>query len=429
MPAFATLTTMNKLSSQTSPYLLQHADNPVHWMPWGEEALQLAREQDKPILLSIGYSACHWCHVMAHESFEDDDTAEVMNRLFVNIKVDREERPDLDRIYQGAHSILTNLPGGWPLTVFLSPDDHMPIFAGTYFPNRPRHGLPSFVQLMENIAQVYQTHRDEIRRQSDSLHEVYQRIASQDQTPATELSSIPLDVARNQIEQQFDSRYGGYSGAPKFPHPAIIERALKHWAHTGKSGNSDSRILHTALFTLEKMCSGGLFDHLGGGFCRYSTDEQWMIPHFEKMLYDNGQLLGLCVQAWRISNEVLFHDAAVETADWVIREMQAEAGGYYSALDADSEGVEGKFYVWEPAVVESTLEPQSYAVLAKRFGLDRPPPTSKATGTCIPTIPTRNWLKNSIAMSMKSTMNCKLPGNDCSSCVINASTPGWTTRP
>jgi len=363
---------MNQLSNQTSPYLLQHADNPVEWMPWGKAALQAAREQDKPILLSIGYSACHWCHVMAHESFEDQATADVMNRLFINIKVDREERPDLDKIYQGAHSMLTNRPGGWPLTVFLTPQDHMPIFAGTYFPNTARHGLPAFTQLLENIAHAYATRKQDIDKQSDSLRDAFQRIASQDSTTSAHIGSMPLDVARNQIEQQFDSRYGGYSGAPKFPHPAIIQRALKHWARTNETGNPDSRILHTALFSLERMSSGGLFDHLGGGFCRYSTDEQWMIPHFEKMLYDNGPLLWLNTQAWCISGDVNYKDAATETADWVIREMQSDAGGYYSALDADSEGEEGKFYVWNPETVASLVDDSEYDLLAHRFGLDGP---------------------------------------------------------
>ncbi|MGB5455276.1 MAG: thioredoxin domain-containing protein [Gammaproteobacteria bacterium] len=363
---------MNKLSTQTSPYLLQHVNNPVHWMPWSEEALQMARDQDKPILLSIGYSACHWCHVMAHESFEDNATAGVMNRLFINIKVDREERPDLDKIYQNAHSMLNNRPGGWPLTVFLTPQDHMPIFAGTYFPKLSRHGLPAFTQLLENIAHAYATRKEDIQKQSASLRNVFSQIESQQSSPSEHLGSMPLDLARNQIEQQFDSRFGGYSGAPKFPHPAIIQRAFKHWARTQASGNPDKRILHTALFSLERMCSGGLFDHLGGGFYRYSTDEQWMIPHFEKMLYDNGPLLWLNTQAWCISRDTVYNDAVTETADWVMREMQSEAGGYYSALDADSEGIEGKFYVWNPETAASLIDETAYALLASRFGLDKP---------------------------------------------------------
>ena len=363
---------MNRLSDQTSPYLLQHADNPVHWYPWCDEALQLAREQNKPILLSIGYSACHWCHVMAHESFEDPETADVMNRLFINIKVDREERPDLDKIYQSTHSMLTNRPGGWPLTVFLTPDDHMPIFAGTYFPKTPRHGLPSFTQLLENIAHAFETRKEDIQQQSTSLREIFERMATQEGTPSAHLGSMPLDVARNQIEQQFDSHYGGYSRAPKFPHPAILQRAMKHWSRTSETGNPDSRILHTALFSLERMGSGGLFDHLGGGFCRYSTDEQWMIPHFEKMLYDNGPLLWLNTQAWCISNNQDYRDVVEETANWIMREMQSPQGGYYSALDADSEGEEGKFYVWTPESIRAELNEDEYELMASRFGLDKP---------------------------------------------------------
>ena len=363
---------MNRLATQTSPYLLQHADNPVDWNPWDDEALRLAREQDKPILLSIGYSACHWCHVMAHESFDDEATAAVMNQHFINIKVDREERPDLDKIYQNAHSMLTQRPGGWPLTAFLTPDEHMPIFIGTYFPNRPRHGLPSFTQLLENIAHVYASRREDIDKQSESLRDAYRRIANQQETAAGELNALPLDVARNQIEQQFDSRNGGFSGAPKFPHPAILERALRHWAKTAANSRPDPRILHTALFSLERMASGGLFDHVGGGFCRYSTDELWMIPHFEKMLYDNGPLLALNAQAWCISGQAEFVEAATETADWVLREMQSSQGGYYSALDADSEGVEGKFYVWSPTEIRQQLPADHYPLFERRFGLDRP---------------------------------------------------------
>ncbi len=365
---------MNKLAEETSPYLQQHAKNPVHWYPWGEAALDAARDQNKPILLSIGYSACHWCHVMAHESFEDETTAALMNQHFINIKVDREERPDLDKIYQTAHSLLTNRAGGWPLTLFLTAFDHMPIFAGTYFPPQPRHGLPSFSQILEHIHHAYETRQDDIAKQCDAIREAYTRMDNQQQQSVT-LNNIPLDIARNQIEKQFDSRYGGFSGAPKFPHPAIIDRALRHWAGTRhdsqRNHNSgDSRILHCALYTLKRMAAGGIFDQLGGGFCRYSTDEQWMIPHFEKMLYDNGPLLQLNAQAWCITQETCYLDAATDTADWVIREMQSPDGGYYSALDADSEGVEGKFYVWKPDQIHPLLDKELYPVFARRFGLN-----------------------------------------------------------
>jgi uncharacterized protein YyaL (SSP411 family) len=362
---------MNRLATQTSPYLLQHADNPVYWQPWDEQALQQARELNKPILLSIGYSACHWCHVMAHESFEDPATASVMNEHFINIKVDREERPDLDKIYQNTHAMLTQRPGGWPLTAFLTPDDHMPIFIGTYFPSRPRHGLPSFIQLMNNIVDVYTNRRPDIDQQSDALRDAFRRISIQQETIVGKLDALPLDIARNQIEKHFDSRNGGFSDAPKFPHPSIIERALRHWAKTSADSRPDPRILHTALFSLECMASGGLFDHLGGGFYRYSTDERWMIPHFEKMLYDNGPLLALNAQAACISGQVEYIEAATETAAWVQREMQSSQGGYYSSLDADSEGVEGKFYVWTPTWIRQVLPADQYPLLERRFGLDR----------------------------------------------------------
>lgn len=364
---------MNKLSSETSPYLLQHADNPVHWYPWGAEALDLARKENKPILLSVGYSACHWCHVMAHESFEDKATADIMNKYFINIKIDREERPDLDKIYQTAHSILTERPGGWPLTVIISPDDHMPMFAGTYFPRQARQGMPAFTNVLHSIQDTWENRQTEIRKQSDSLIDIFQRLADQGSEPSTELNAIPLDVARKQSEQQFDSQHGGYSSAPKFPHPAIIDRAMQFWARTSANNNPDKHILHTALFSLEKMCSGGIFDHLGGGFCRYATDTEWMIPHFEKMLYDNGPLLWLNTQAWCISNNPVFLEAATETAEWVIREMQSTSGGYYSALDADSEGVEGKFFTWSPKEVMQVLKPAQYPAFEQRFGLNRAP--------------------------------------------------------
>ncbi|MDT8453200.1 MAG: thioredoxin domain-containing protein [Gammaproteobacteria bacterium] len=367
---------MNLLYKESSPYLLQHSNNPVHWFPWGDAALNAAKVQNKPILLSIGYSACHWCHVMAHESFEDIKTAEIMNRRFINIKVDREERPDLDKTYQAAHSILTGRAGGWPLTVFLTPDEHMPIFAGTYFPKSPRHGLPSFRQILEHISNVYRTRKADLVTQNKSVRAALDLINKTTIVPKSEFSHLPLDVACNQIDQQFDRQYGGYSKPPKFPHPSIIDFSLRHWAISRPAeqelSTTEPQILSSALYTLKQMACGGIFDHLGGGFYRYSTDASWTIPHFEKMLYDNGPLLWLNAQAWSITQDKQFRETAIATADWVVREMQSPDGGYYSAIDADSEGHEGLFYIWSPRQVKSLLDDTIYPVFAQRFGLNRP---------------------------------------------------------
>lgn len=368
----------NHLSSETSPYLLQHVHNPVDWYPWGQEALDKARREDKPILLSIGYSACHWCHVMAHESFEDPHTAAVLNEMFVNVKVDREERPDLDKIYQTAHRLLSKRGGGWPLTMILTPDDQTPFFAGTYFPPTPRHGMPAFTELMRRVEAFYRKQRADIGEQNSALID-----ALRGTNPALVLQDIafnpgPLQTARRQIEESFDPQFGGFSKAPKFPHPTNIELLMRQWAHSvtmappGRSTDkTDGRALGIARFTLQMMALGGIYDQLGGGFCRYSVDERWMIPHFEKMLYDNGPLLALYAQAWAATREPLFRRVAAETAHWVTAEMQSPEGGYYSTLDADSEGHEGKFYVWTQQEVRGLLSAQEYQVIARRFGLDR----------------------------------------------------------
>ncbi len=366
------MTTANLLNLETSPYLLQHAENPVHWYAWNNTSLALAKTKNRPILLSIGYSACHWCHVMAHESFEDASIARIMNQYFINIKVDKEERPDLDKIYQNAHSMLTERAGGWPLTVFLSPGDQMPIFAGTYFPSKQQYGLPSFEQLLMHMHDVWKNRKTDIEKQSTSLHEAYQRLHETPSFTSKTLSALPIDVSRNQIEQQFDSKSGGFSQAPKFPHSPIIERALHHWALAEHNKPSDPHILHTALHSLKKMCNGGIYDHLGGGFCRYSTDADWMIPHFEKMLYDNGPLLALYSQAWCISNKTYFYNTATETANWVIREMQSLEGGYYSAQDADSEGIEGKFFAWHIDEAKAVIDDECWPVFEQRFGFNKP---------------------------------------------------------
>ncbi len=356
----------NRLANETSPYLLQHAENPVDWYPWSEEALAAARAQDKPILLSIGYSACHWCHVMAHESFEDEQTAQVMNDLFINIKVDREERPDLDKIYQTAQQILTQRTGGWPLTMFLTARDQVPFFGGTYFPREARYGMPAFKEVLTRVAEHYRTHKEDIARQSDALIEVFDRL---DAPPSGEvqLDAEPLNKALQSFSSSFDREWGGFSSAPKFPQAANLDWLLR------RSQRNGGEAFEMVSLTLRKMAHGGIYDHLGGGFCRYSVDRYWMIPHFEKMLYDNGPLLGLFAQCFALTGDGLYRRIAHETADWVIRDMQSPEGGYYSTLDADSEGEEGKFYVWSAAEVDSLVTPEQYQVLALRFGLDRDP--------------------------------------------------------
>ena len=363
----------NALAHETSPYLLQHAHNPVEWHPWGSEALEKARRENKPILLSIGYSACHWCHVMAHESFEDEDTARVMNDLFVNIKVDREERPDLDRIYQTAHQMLAQRAGGWPLTMFLTPDDHTPFFGGTYFPKEPRYGMPAFTELCRRVASYYREHRDEIAAQNATLRGAFTRLSGSGPVAGVQITDTVLERARSEIAAQFEPKFGGFGQAPKFPHPTTIERLLRHWVASVATGQPDEEALHMARFSLHAMASGGIYDQLGGGFCRYSVDEKWMIPHFEKMLYDNGQLLALYADAAVACEDAVFRRIAIETAEWTMREMQSPEGGYYSALDADSEGEEGKFYVWSPEEVKTLLTDEEYAVLAPVYGLDRKP--------------------------------------------------------
>jgi hypothetical protein len=356
----------NRLAGETSPYLQQHKHNPVDWFPWGEEALALARAQNKPILLSVGYSACHWCHVMAHESFEDAEVAAVMNRLFVNIKVDREERPDLDQIYQSAHHLLTQQNGGWPLTMFLTPEG-TPFFGGTYFPKTARYNRPGFPDLCQRVAALYRERQPEIREQNASLLEALARMQPAGAAHHSEFSADVLDSAAASLKSAFDAQFGGFGGAPKFPHPTDLELLLRRYA-----ANGDGAALHAALFTLEKMALGGIFDQLGGGFARYSTDAQWAIPHFEKMLYDNGPLLACYADAFAASGNALYRRVAEQTADWAMREMQSSEGGYYSAFDADSEGEEGLFYVWTPDEVKKFLGADEYAVLAPHYGLDGP---------------------------------------------------------
>lgn len=359
--------TENKLGQETSPYLLQHADNPVHWFPWGSEALERARNEGKPILLSIGYSACHWCHVMAHESFEDEKTAAVMNQYFINIKVDREERPDLDKIYQLAHQVMTGRGGGWPLTLVLSPEDQTPFFAGTYFPSTRRHGMRSFSEILKAVQQAWVEQKSDIQKQNKSVKAQLQKISRPGQQAVT-LHAGVFKIVSEQLMSQYDASHGGFSPAPKFPHPYLLERTFRQSFLYGSAYN---KLKQAGLFSAQKMAKGGLFDHIGGGFCRYSTDGFWMIPHFEKMLYDNGQLMPLYCWAQQIQADYHFERAVTQSADWLMQEMQAPEGGYYSAQDADSEGEEGKFYSWKKEQVQALLSAEEYSIFSQSFGLDR----------------------------------------------------------
>ena len=342
---------MNRLEAESSPYLLQHADNPVDWYPWGEEAFSVARAQDKPILLSVGYSACHWCHVMAHESFEDAATAEMMNALFINIKVDREERPDVDDIYMQAVQAIAG-QGGWPMTVFLLPDGR-PFYGGTYYPKTSQYGRPSFAQLMSAIHEAYHGKRDQLEAQADNLHQMLRRdvlaIGREDDSGLTvEL----LDEAARKLLAGMDRVHGGFGAAPKFPNPISLEVLLRYIQRGGDQGARQLLDL-----TLLKMAAGGIYDHVGGGFARYSVDAHWLVPHFEKMLYDNAQLSRLYLHAWQLTGDPQYRAVAEDIYAYILREMSGAEGGFYSATDADSEGVEGKFFVWTIAEASEALEP------------------------------------------------------------------------
>jgi uncharacterized protein len=349
----------NRLANETSPYLLQHKDNPVDWYPWGEEALKRAREEDKPVLLSVGYSACHWCHVMERESFEDDETARMMNEHFVNIKVDREERPDIDSIYMAAVQAITR-HGGWPMTVFLTPDG-APFYGGTYFPPIPSRGMPSFQQLLLSVVDAYENRREEVLESAESVRD-YLRSSTAAVMPEAESSGTELlDSAAGVLLSQLDRRFGGFGGAPKFPQAMNLEVLLRHHHRTGEISALDGVEL-----TCRQMANGGIYDQLGGGFSRYSVDGYWLVPHFEKMLYDNALLSRLYLETYQATGDAFYRRIAEETLDYVLRDMTSEEGGFYSAEDADSEGEEGKFYVWTPDELEATLDPDE-ASLAARY--------------------------------------------------------------
>jgi uncharacterized protein YyaL (SSP411 family) len=356
----------NRLASETSPYLLQHAHNPVDWYPWGPEAFDLARREDRPVLLSVGYSACHWCHVMERESFENDEIAALMNRLFVSIKVDREERPDVDQIYMQAVQSMTGR-GGWPMTVFLTPDG-VPFYGGTYFPPVDRHGMPAFPRLLQSIADAYHGRRGEVLEAGRQLVESM-RQSERLTRSASLLTREILAGAYLGLAGEFDERDGGLGQAPKFPQPMAWEAILRMWKRTG-----DPRALEMLRHTLTRMARGGIYDQLGGGFHRYSVDGQWLVPHFEKMLYDNAQLASLYLHGWLATGSAEYRRVTQETLDYVLREMTHPAGGFFSAQDADSEGVEGKFFVWSPEGIRAVLGDEALAQAALAYwGVDDGP--------------------------------------------------------
>lgn len=342
---------MNRLKDESSPYLLQHAENPVDWHPWGENAFRIAREQDKPVLLSVGYSACHWCHVMARESFEDETTAEMMNALFVNVKVDREERPDVDDIYMQAVQAIAG-QGGWPMTVFLLPDGR-PFYGGTYYPKESHYGRPSFTQLMSAIHDAFRNKRDQLEAQADNLHQMLKRdVLAIGRVDDSGLTTDLLDEAAEKLLGSIDRVNGGFGSQPKFPNPISLEFLLRLYDRTGNGA-----ALELTSLTLRKMAQGGIYDQIGGGFARYSVDARWLVPHFEKMLYDNAQLSRLYLHAWQATGDDFYRSVAEDIYDYILREMTATVGGFYSATDADSEGVEGKFFVWTIEEAAEALEP------------------------------------------------------------------------
>lgn len=352
----------NRLAQETSPYLRQHADNPVDWYAWGEDAFARARAENKPILLSIGYSACHWCHVMAHESFEKSDTADLMNGLYINVKVDREERPDVDDIYMNFVVAQTG-HGGWPMTVFLTPEGK-PFYGGTYYPPQPRHGMPSFTQVLKAVDEAWQNRRDQVLESADRMTAALDNGELMSESTADDLNADLLDRAVKKLAVNFDSSNGGFGGAPKFPQPMILSWLMAYHARTG-----NPQALDMAAFTLSKMAHGGMYDQIGGGFARYSVDAVWLVPHFEKMLYDNAQLSRAYTRAYQLTGDNFFRRIAEETYDYILREMTSPEGGFYSATDADSEGEEGKFFVWSMDEIQSILSPQEAALAIDYFGI------------------------------------------------------------
>jgi uncharacterized protein len=349
----------NRLVNETSPYLLQHAHNPVDWYPWGDEAFQKAKAENKPILLSIGYSACHWCHVMEHESFENEEIAKLMNDLFVSIKVDREERPDLDEIYMNAVQMLTGR-GGWPMTVFLTPEGK-PFYGGTYFPPEDRQGMPGFPRVLTGVAQAYREKPQDVEKSVGQILSALERM-SQSQESKVAFSLEAIAESAEQISRAYDSDHGGLGRAPKFPNAGVYELFLRHYDQS-----KNQRFLEMVTHTLTKMAQGGIYDHLGGGFHRYSVDEKWLVPHFEKMLYDNAQLVRIYAQLYCVTRDELFKNVTEETLDYLLREMLHSEGGFYSTQDADSEGEEGKFFIWSPQEVNQILGEEAGEIFSRIY--------------------------------------------------------------
>ncbi len=362
----------NQLSQALSLYLRQHQDNPVAWQQWTEEVLEIAKQQDKPILLSIGYSACHWCHVMAKESFEDEETAELMNAMFISIKVDREQRPDLDQVYQAAHQFLTGRPGGWPLTVFLCPRTHLPFLVGTYFPKEGVNNRISFKDLLNKVNDYYHSRGKDFIDTLDQVKTGYEGLIESEKTldDDASLSRIPIDKVAADCLKDADLRYGGFGNAPKFAMPALLERLLLVHFSDHEKATSARRHLD---FSLLAMARSGIVDQVSGGFFRYATDTQWMIPHFEKMLYDNALMLAINAQAWNVNGEDELEHCSRQTARWIIEDMKAPDGGFYASIDADLNGEEGAYYCWQITTLDALLDEQEKAVLHTIFDLDKFP--------------------------------------------------------
>ena len=356
-------TSVNKLINETSPYLLQHATNPVNWYPWNAAAIQLARQQDKPILLSIGYSACHWCHVMMHESFEDPEVATTMNRLFINIKVDKEERPDLDKIYQTTYQLLMGRAGGWPLTMFLSPDTLLPYFGGTYFPkdSMPEMDMTNFQTLLYRLNDVYYHSKEKIKQQEAHTLAILQAVHQPRASSEMPLAESLRQEAETIMSQEFDPEYGGFGSEAKFPNCPSLDFLLR---------SQQPLMRHIALTTLNNMAHGGIYDQLAGGFFRYTVDQKWQIPHFEKMLYDNAQLLSLYAYAYKLTDNLFYKQIALETGTWLTTTMQGPTGGFYAAMDADSEQQEGLYYLWDLKDIKKSLTATEFSSINKFYQLD-----------------------------------------------------------